>query len=109
VEIIAHWSSFLVSSPEDARGLGEQRIARFLARHHYCGRKSVGELLGRLRSAAIGRASTLESEARRSIVLALVAALEPIVARITELTGEIRAALAEHPDDHTFRSLFRDA
>jgi transposase len=95
-------------SPEDARGLGEQRMARFLARHHYAGRKPAKELLGRLRSAAIGRAGSLESEARRSIVLALVAALEPIVARISQLTGEIRAGLAEHPDGRTFRSLFRD-
>lgn len=95
-------------SPADASGLGEQRMARFLARHHYCGRKSAGELLSRLRTAASGRADTLESEARRNIVLALVAALEPIVTRIAELTSEIRAGLLEHPDAPTFRSLFRD-
>lgn len=95
-------------SPADARGLGEQRLARFLARHHYCGRRSCPELLERLRGAAHGRAAALETEARRQIVLALVAALEPIVQRIGELTGELRAALAEHPDGETFRSLFRD-
>src|SRR5918995_131637 len=39
-------------SPADAVGLGEQRMARFLARHHYCGRKPASELLGRLRGAA---------------------------------------------------------
>ncbi len=95
-------------SPADAHGLGEQRLGRFLARHHYCGRRSPSELLNRLRGAANGRAGTLESEARRQIVLALVAALEPIVTRIAELTSEIRGALAEHPDGETFRSLFRD-
>lgn len=95
-------------SPADARGLGEQRMARFLARHGYCGRRTPGELLGRLRGAACGRADALESEARRQIVLALVAALEPIVSRIAELTSEIRAALADHADGPTFRSLFRD-
>jgi transposase len=95
-------------SPADSVGLGEQRLARFLARHHYCGRKSAGELLGRLRAAACGRADALETEARRQIVLALVAALEPIVARIGELTSEIRAALADHADGPTFRSLFID-
>jgi transposase len=95
-------------SPVDARGLGEQRLQRFLARHHYCGRRGAGELLGRLRGAAEGRAGALETEARRQIVLALVAALEPLVARIAELTSEIRAALAEHPDGATFRSLFQD-
>jgi len=95
-------------SPADARGLGEQRLARFLARHRYCGHRAPRELLTRLRGAACGRAQALESDARRTIVLALVAALEPVVARIAELTSEIRDALADHPDGPTFRSLFRD-
>jgi transposase len=95
-------------SPADARGLGEQRMARFLARHHYCGRRSARELLGRLHSAAHGRADVLESEARRQVVLALVAALEPLIARISELTSEIRAGLHDHVDGPTFRSLFID-
>ena len=95
-------------SPADARGLGEQRLQRFLARHHYCGRSPPRELLARLRGAADGRADALETEARRQIVLALVAALEPLVARIAELTSEIRAALADHADGATFRSLFLD-
>jgi len=95
-------------SPADAHGLGEQRMQRFLARQHYCGRKPASELLGRLRGAAQGRAAALETEARRQVVLALVAALEPIVQQIGELTSEIRAALADHLDGPTFRSLFRD-
>jgi len=45
-------------------------------------------------------------QARRQLVLALVSALEPIVARISELTIEIRHALDAHPDGPTFRSLF---
>src|SRR3954453_11770093 len=36
-------------SPLDAAGLGEKRLATFLARHAYCGRKPAAELLGRLR------------------------------------------------------------
>jgi transposase len=95
-------------SPADTRGLGEQRMARFLARHHYCGRRTPAELIDRLRAAAHGRAGTLETEARRQIVLALIAALKPLVTKISELTGELRAALTEHPDGPTFRSLFRD-
>jgi transposase len=95
-------------SPADAQHLGEQRLARFLARHHYCGRRSPRELLGRLRGAANGRADALETEARRQIVLALVSALEPVVARIAELTSELRGALDDHLDGPTFRSLFRD-
>lgn len=95
-------------APTDAHGLGEQRMARFLARQHYCGGKSAGELVTRLRNAACGRADQLETETRRQIVLALVAALEPIVAHIAQLTRELRSALADHPDGPTFRSLFRD-
>jgi transposase len=95
-------------SPADARGLGEQRLARFLARYHYSGRRPTRELLTRLRGAACGRADQLETEARRQIVLAFVAALEPIVQRISELTSEIRAALHDHIDGPTFRSLFID-
>jgi transposase len=95
-------------SPADAVGLGEQRMQRFLARHHYCGRKPAAELLHRLRSAAQGRADALETEARRQVVLALVSGLEPLVKRIAELTSEIRGALHEHADGDTFRSLFID-
>lgn len=95
-------------SPADAQHLGEQRLARFLARNRYCGRRSPRELLGRLRGAAEGRAGALESEARRQIVLSLVSALEPVVARIAELTSELRRALHDHADGQTFRSLFRD-
>jgi transposase len=95
-------------TPADARGLGEQRMQRFLARHGYCGRRPASELLTRLRGAADGRADALESEARRQIVLGLVAALEPIVSQIAQLTSEIRASLREHPDGEIFSSLFRD-
>ena len=95
-------------SPADARGLGEQRLERFLARHRYCGRRSAQTMLSRLREAPTGRAAALETEARRQIVLALVSALQPLVARISELTSEIRAGLADHLDGPIFRSLFRD-
>ncbi|MGZ6589090.1 MAG: IS110 family transposase [Solirubrobacteraceae bacterium] len=93
-------------SPVDARGLGEQRLAAFLKRHGYPGRKPAAELLARLRAGAEGRASELEMAARREIVLALVSALDPVVARISELTIQIRHALNAHPDGRTFRSLF---
>lgn len=95
-------------SPEDARLLGEKRLAAFLARNGYCGRKSAGELIARLRGAPSGRTGPLETEARRQVVLALVAALEPLVEQIRLLTSEIRGLIAEHPDGEIFRSLFRD-
>jgi transposase len=93
-------------TPLDARGLGEQRLAAFLKRHGYPGRKPASELLARLRAGAEGRAGELEIQARRQLVLALVSALEPVVHRISELTIEIRHALDAHPDGATFRSLF---
>ena len=95
-------------SPDDARGLGEKRLHGFLARNGYSGRRSAGELLQRLRSAPHGRTGERESEARRAIVLALVAALKPLVEQTRLLTSEIRGLLADHPDGEIFRSLFRD-
>jgi len=93
-------------SPADAHGLGEQRLRAFLVNHAYPGRKPARELLDRLRKGAQGRAGELEAQARRQIVLSLVSALEPVVARISELTIEIRHQLDAHPDGPTFRSLF---
>jgi transposase len=95
-------------APRDAHALGEQRLAAFLARAGYCGRRTPTELLARLRRAPAGRAGDLEAEARRGIVLALVATLRVLVARITELEREIAHALRAHPDGEIFRSLFRD-
>lgn len=95
-------------SPADAKGLGPKRLAGFLARHRYSGRRTPEELLERMRSAPAGRTGELEAEARRAVVLGLVSALEPIVAEIAELTSQIRGALAAHPDAAIFAPLFRD-
>jgi len=96
-------------SPADARSLGPKRMESFLARHRYCGRRSPEELLQRMHRAPTGRAGELESEARRTAVLGLIAALRPIVAEIAELTSQIRGALTTHPDGAIFAPLFRDA
>jgi transposase len=95
-------------SPQDARGLGKKRLSAFLARHRYCGRKSADELLGRLRSAPRCRTAQAETEARRTAVLALVAALGPLVEQIGLLSSQIAHAVRAHPDGHVFLSLFRD-
>jgi transposase len=55
-------------SPEEARRLGEKRLEGFLNRQGYCGRKDVGELLKRLRSAPEGRTGEAERRARREAV-----------------------------------------
>lgn len=94
-------------SPTDARTLGAKRLGQFLARQHYCGRKDPAELLARLRNAPSGRAAELEADARRGLVLALVAALKPIVEQIRPLTSEIGHAVRAHPDGQIFLSFFK--
>jgi transposase len=95
-------------SPSDAHALGEKRLAAFLARNGYCGRKRAAQLLDRLRAAPQSRTGELENEARRQVVLALAATLKPLVEQIRLLTSEIRGLLDNHPDGAIFRSLFRD-
>jgi transposase len=95
-------------SPRDARGLGEKRLASFLARHGYCGGKSAVELLASLRSAPEGRAGEAEEEARRTVVLSLLAALRPLVEQLGMLNSRIADAVRAHPDGEVFLSLFRD-
>lgn len=76
-------------SPRDAAKLNEKRMQRFLATHAYCGRRTAAELLERLRSAPVGLAGEIEEEAKRALVLALVAVLRPLVAQIAKLTAAI--------------------
>jgi len=95
-------------SPLDAQSLGVKRLGAFLANQHYSGRKRPDELLAKLRSAPEGRAGQGEMRTRRAIVLAIVAALGPLVRQIKALEREITKAVREHPDGEIFLSLFRD-
>ncbi|MBV9422225.1 MAG: IS110 family transposase [Solirubrobacterales bacterium] len=95
-------------SPIDAKALGEQRLASFLRRQGYSGRKPARELLARLREAPEGRAGEQEIAMRRQLVLALLATLKPLVAQIKTLERQIATAVREHPDGEIFLSLFRD-
>ena len=95
-------------APADARGLGPARLRGFLDRHGYCGRRSVNELLERLRGAPQATVAELEAEARRATVVSLVAALDPIVEQISELTSQIKGAIHAHPDGPIFLSFFKD-
>jgi transposase len=94
--------------PPDAKGLGAGRMAAFLARNSYSGRTDPAELVARIKAAPEGTAGAAEVEARRAVVLGLVAALRPGVAEIAELTSRIRGALEAHPDAAILPSLFRD-
>jgi transposase len=95
-------------SPADARSLGEKRVEAFLARQRYSGRQKPAGLLAKLRRAPEGRVGEAELAARRALVLALVAAIKPLVDQIKQLDRQIAGALREHPDGEIFLSLFRD-
>ena len=95
-------------SPADARGLGEARLAGFLARERYSGRQKPAELLAKLRRAAAARVGELELSTRRQLVLGLVAMIKSLNAQIKELERQLARTLGEHPDGEIFRSLFRD-
>lgn len=94
-------------SPRAARGLGEARMASFLVRRHYSGRRSAGELLRRLRGAPLVSEPAIVDEATADAVRGLVACLRTVLERQVDLEGAIRAALAAHPDGALFRSFPR--
>jgi transposase len=94
-------------SPTDARGLGEARLAGFLAREHYSGRQQPAQLLAKLRRAPHGRVGELELSTRRQLVLTLVSMIKLVSGQIKELERRIATAIREHPDGQIFRSLFK--
>jgi transposase len=94
-------------SPDDARGLGEKRMAAFLRAHRYSARKTPPQLLERLRSAPTGRAGEVETRTRRAIVMRLTRTLQMLAEQIRGLETEIGQALDAHPDGSIFRSFFR--
>jgi transposase len=94
-------------SPQSAERLGEKRLARFLARHGYSGRRSATDLLDRLRAAPAGRAGELEAEAKGELVRSLVALLRVLVGEIQRVTSAVKHALAAHADGEVFKSFPR--
>ncbi len=92
---------------ESAASLGEQRLAAFLRRNAYSGRRPAADLLARLRAAPVGLVGAQESAARSECVQHLVRALEVLLAQIKTLEGAIALALGEHPDGALFKSFPR--
>ena len=95
-------------SPADARSLGEKRLQAFLARQHYPGRQKPPQLLAKLKRAPVGRVGEAELQARRQLVLCLVATLKTLVAQIKQLDRRIATAVRADPDGEIFLSLFKD-
>lgn len=94
-------------TPGSARTLGEKRMAAFLTKHGYSGRRPAGELLERLRTAPEGIADGPEAEARRDAVLGYVRVIRALNASIKSLDRSVAAHLGEHPDGEIFSSLPR--
>ncbi|HLJ59263.1 MAG TPA: IS110 family transposase [bacterium] len=85
-------------TPQSAEHLGEKRLAAFLGRHSYCGRRSAPTLLDRLRRAPTTTRGDADTDALGEVVRALVAVLVPLVTQIQKLTSAIAQALPAHPD-----------
>jgi len=94
-------------TPAAARHLGEKRMAAFLVKHGYCGRKPAVQLLDRLRQAPPGSTGEALTEALRDAVLALVAVLRAVNGALKDLDRSVAAHLGEHPDGKIFTSLPR--
>jgi len=94
-------------TPEAAAHLGERRLAAFLRRNAYCGRKPAAALLAKLAAAPAGHVGAAESEARGECVKALVRSLEVLLPQISGLEGAIAVALDEHPDGTLVKSFPR--
>jgi transposase len=94
-------------TPIHACRLGEKRLAAFLTRHSYSGRRPVSELLQRLRSAPATTADAIESEAKGEAVRALVSVLEALVQQVQTLTAAVEHAMTTHSDASTFTSFPR--
>lgn len=99
--------AFLRRYPTAVRAarMTEARLAAFLRRIGYCGRKPVAEMLARIRQAPEAGITEAESEARAACILALLDAIEKLNARARELQGEIVERLELHRDAHIFTSL----
>jgi transposase len=94
-------------TPASARSLGEKRMAAFLGKHGYSGRRPAAELLERLRAAPDGIADGAETEARRDAVLGYARVIRALNTSIKNLDRSVSAHLGEHPDGEMFASLPR--
>lgn len=94
-------------TPASARRLGPRRLAAFLSRHGYSGRRHPNELLERLRSAPKGLAGPLEQQAKGEAVLDLVSVLSILVVRLRRLTSAVEHAVGQLPSGRLVMSFPR--
>ena len=94
-------------TPKSASKLGTKRLASFLAQHQYCGRRTPGELLERLRAAPCGLARGAEANAKGELVRALARILEHLVAELANLTCRIEHEVEQLADGRIVMSFPR--
>ena len=94
-------------TPAAAAHLGEKRMAAFMIKHGYCGRRTAAELLARLRAAPAGTSRESLTEGLRDAVLAAVGVLQALNVSVKNLDRSVAAHLGEHPDGAIFTSLPR--
>lgn len=93
-------------TPESTSRLGEARLAAFLKRNSYCGRRNPAQLLERLR-AAPAAPHRLDPEVLSDLVRAQTSLLRTLLGTIAELEHAISAALLEHAKAKVLGSLPR--
>ena len=94
-------------SPAHATTLGEKRMAAFMTKHGYSGRRRADELLARLQTAPVGTTSPIVAEAVRDAVIATTTQLTALNTAIRDLDRSVAAHLHEHPDGAVFTSFPR--
>jgi transposase len=90
-----------------AQHLGEKRLAGFLAKQGYSGRRPPAQLLARLRTAPAGTTDPVLTTAVADAVLAMVEVVDALNHAIKKLSISVAARLGEHPDGEVFTSLPR--
>lgn len=93
-------------SPQAAERLGEARMQMFCKRHSYCGRRSPGELLQRVRRAPEASTS-LDPIVLGELVRAQVRLIRCLLGSIADLDRAIGAALLMHPKARLLASMPR--
>jgi transposase len=93
-------------TPQSASRLGEARLAAFLRRQSYCGRRSASELLARLRQAP-QPTHILDPDIVAELVQAQTRLVRTLLASIADLDRAIAARLDQHTKAQLLRPLPR--
>jgi len=93
-------------TPESAQRLADKRLAAFLRRHAYCGRRPAAVLLERLRTAPTPK-RPLDPDCLRDLVRCQTRLVRTLLHTISSLDAAISALIGEHPKATVIQSLPR--